>query len=92
MGKEEAIKLLSQYVEHFDATASVEEVLYSLIVEKKIDKTRLRNALVIRDYDLLRKANNCTITSIYDQLAADYNCSQPNIKYIITKRKYNEIR
>ena len=91
MGKDEAVKFISNYLEGFDANASIADVVYELIVVKGIDKTRLRNILVIRDYDNMWKLQNTTVTSIHDQLAADYNCSQDNIRYIIRNRKFNEL-
>ena len=69
----------------------VAEKFYDLIFEKKCDDVKVRNSLIIKEFDEKYKSGNIKVCDIYDMLACKYDCSMQLIRYIIAKRRAFEI-
>lgn len=85
--KEETVKFLS---EQTDITAPFAEVVYDLVVNKDVDRLRIRNAMLISEYDTL-VGNGAMCYQAHRTVASKYNVSVASVKYILQNRKYNEI-
>lgn len=87
--EERGIKLIREILG--DSTADFAEKLYFLIKDKNLDKTRLRNTLIIRDHDTLYATQKYTLTEIYQKLANNYDISTYNVRLILNNRSFNEL-
>ncbi len=80
---------IDEYVSSL-STMNVTEVIYHLVEKRIIDRIRVRNAMIIKDFDILNKLNSQPIMNIYDDLAYKYDLSVDSIRLIIQNRKINE--
>jgi hypothetical protein len=88
--EENGIKLIKELLSQFDENSTVSEKIYHL-VKSGLNETRLRNALIIRDYDNMMKSGNILVWQAHCDIASEYNLSIESIKYIIRKRAFNEL-
>ena len=84
MDKEDTIEFL---VDKLDSTYPIAEALYTLVVDKNVNPTRLRNAMIIKDFDLMTDP----IMDRYSLLAEKYSSSWMTVRTVIKERKFNEI-
>lgn len=88
--RDEAIKFISELLEQYDANSSLENKIYHLVVTKDLNKTRLRNAMIISEFDRLKLTCD-NLTSLYFDLADKYCCSYSTVEKVIQKREINGI-
>ena len=88
--REEAIKYISDLLSQYESNTSFEEKFYHLVVKENLDKTRLRNAMIISEFDRLKIVSD-NLTSLYYDLAEKYCCSYHTIVKVIQNRHINGI-
>lgn len=89
MEKKEVITFLSEKFK--DYSTDQHYAIFDLLCQKNIDCLKLRNAMIINEYDLSLK-RQISINQLYCELANKYNVSSDSIKKIIQNRKFYEIR
>lgn len=91
MGDErEAIEFIGNLLEQFDKNSSLEYKVYHLVCKQNMNGMRIRNAMIISEFDRLKPQYH-TITTLYSDLADKYATSSYTIKNIILNRSVNEI-
>ena len=88
--EQKTIRFLEDYLKDYEQM-NFAEAVYTLIVKKNVDKTRLRNAMIIHDFDTIIKERNVNFTTLYEELADSYSVSYDSIRVIIKHRKLNQI-
>lgn len=82
--EQETIKLLIQVRKH-------DETLAFLLEKKLINMERMRNAIIIIEFDKRLKNNNRFMTDIYDDLACEFELSYARVRQLVGNRKNHEI-
>ena len=81
----ETIKLLMPFEEG-------EELLQFLIDNRLINKEKMRNAIIIIEFDKRVKKGDVLITDVYDDLAEEFEISYARVRQIVRNRKTHEIK
>ena len=91
MGDErEAVEFISELLNKYDENTSLEYKVYHLVCKQNVNGTRIRNAMIIREYDRL-KPQYRHVTTLFGDLAYNYCISTKTIENVIYNRKINEI-
>tara|TARA_R110000765_G_scaffold151098_1_gene253753 strand:+ start:518 stop:877 length:360 start_codon:yes stop_codon:yes gene_type:complete len=69
----------------FGENASTKDVVYHLTEKGLCEPTRIRNYLIIYDFDILLKVNRGHITHTFMDLAIKYEMSERQIQSIVYK-------
>tara|TARA_R100001443_G_scaffold56834_2_gene67741 strand:- start:1051 stop:1362 length:312 start_codon:yes stop_codon:yes gene_type:complete len=72
----------------FTKDATVKNVLYHFVERGIIEPKRLRNYVIISDFDKILKENNGHCTHTFMDLSIKYNLSERQIQSIVYKQRY----
>ena len=80
---------LIDYANTFPSGTTPQDVIKQLVGKRVIDKLRVRNAMIIREFDQRLKRNDSSITDIYHDLEYKYNIGYDMVRKIIAARDIN---
>ena len=72
----------------FTSQATVKDILYHFVEKVFIEPKRLRNYLIIKEFDVLLVKNNGHCTHTFMDLSIKYNLSERQIQSIVYKQRH----